>query len=70
MVADAAVAVRGALQHGVMDDHQLAIPTDLDVELDGTHAKVAQMAKAGQGVFRGLAAGAAMSDDEHGLRSP
>ena len=56
-------AVGGAVDGGVVDDDQLVVGGQPDVELDGAEAEIDGVVEAGDGVFRGFEAGAAMADD-------
>ncbi|MCY1182720.1 hypothetical protein D9M73_232930 [compost metagenome] len=64
---DLAATVGGALEGRVVDDHQLAVHGQVQVQFAATHAVLETFLKAGQGVFRCFALGAAMAVDEgHG----
>ncbi|MNY27880.1 hypothetical protein D3C86_1618190 [compost metagenome] len=62
-----AAPVSSALECRVVDDHQLAIHGQVQVQFAAAHAVLETFLKAGQGVFRCFALGAAMAVDEgHG----
>jgi len=62
-----AAPVGGALERRVVDDHQLVVHGQVQVEFAAAHAVLEAFLKAGQGVFRCFALGAAMAVDEgHG----
>ncbi len=62
-----AAAVGGALEGRVMNDHQLVVHGQVQVQFAAAHAVLEAFLKAGQGVFRCFALGAAMAVDEgHG----
>jgi len=56
-----AAPVRGAFERRVVDYHQLAILGQMQVELTATNAMLEALLKAGKGVFRCFAFGAAVA---------
>src|SRR5471030_555547 len=64
MLYDLATAIGGALEGRVVDDHQLAVPGQVQVQLATTHAVLEAFFEAGQGVFRCFAFGAAVAVDQ------
>ncbi len=55
------VGCRGHVE--VMEDHQLAVPGHVDIQLDAVHAHGEGFLKGGQGVFRRCTPGAAVGKD-------
>src|SRR5690606_37242864 len=61
MGGDLALDAGGALESGIMDDHELMVSGQVQVQLHPPDAGLQRLAETGQGVFRGLPAGASMA---------
>src|SRR5690606_39631749 len=67
MGGDLALDAGGALESGIMDDHELMVTGQVQVQLHPPDAGLQRLAETGQGVFRGLPAGASMAVYQHGF---
>ena len=64
----APVAVGGAVDREVVDDHRHAVGAQLDVELDGVGAEADRFTEGGEGVLRGAGRGAPVGDAQRPVR--